>query len=419
MGSTLRRFFALATSLSVILFLSLLAGCGGSSKSSANNGNSGSGGTGSSNPGSGGSNGGGSGGSGSSNSVAYAYTANGSQIMAYAVNGDGSLSTVSGSPYAISTQISQSGAQGVLVTNGANLYAVGSGNIPTNITVAPINKSTGSLSQPTTTSAITGDPNTSDYLNSLSLDTTGSYLYAVVGLSDQDSGTNVFNVGSTNAKQVQFLAAGAIAGSPLVFTSDNRYAYYWACSAREDSVNGYSRASNGTLSYLPALQAQPAVTSPGVGYCPAGVAASANGYVAIAWIPFAYASTVPVGNQISVGLYKINGDGSITLVSNSGVNTPINTMVALNFDPTGKYLAAAGNGGLQIYSVSSSGTLTAVGSTQDTGVNFADVTWDKSNHVFATSSSQLYVFTSNNGALTPAPGSPYGGGAGLAVLPLK
>ena len=93
--------------------------------------------------------------------------------------------------------------------------------------------------------------------------------------------------------------------------------------------------------------------------------------------------------------------------------------MALSFDPTGNYLAVAGNGGLQIYSMSSGGALTAVGGAQDASVDFADVAWDKSNHLFATSSSQLYVFSSSNGTLTPASGSPYGGGAGLAVLPLQ
>jgi len=414
MGSRFRRFFVLSTSISVVFFFTLLAGCGSSNNSGSSG--SGSGGTGSSNPGSGGSGSG----SGSSNSVAYAYTSNGTSILAYAVNTDGSLSTVSGSPYAIGTHIEQLSAQGALVTNGANLYAIVAGNIPTSLIIAPINKSNGSLSQATTSSAITGDPNTSDYADLLALDSTGSSLYAVVGLSDQDAGVNVFGVGSgTSANHVQYLGGGAIAGSALVFTSDNHYAYNWNCSARVTGVNGYTRASDGTLTSLPALQAQPPVTSPGVGYCPAGLAASANGYLAIAWIPFGYASTVQVGNQIAVGIYKINADGTISLVPNSGVTTAISATAALGFDPSGSYLAVAGTGGVQIYMLNSAATLTPVGTAQDASVNFASVAWDKSNHVFATSSSQLYVFSSNSGALTPASGSPYGGGAALTVLPLQ
>ncbi len=127
---------------------------------------------------------------------------------------------------------------------------------------------------------------------------------------------------------------------------------------------------------------------------------------------------MPVGNQISVGTYKVNGDGTLSLVSNSEVTTGINSSAALAFDPTGTYLAVAGTGGLQLYSLGSDGTLTQSAAPQDIGVNFVDVAWDDSNHVFATASSQLYVFTSASGALTAAPGSPHSGGSALAVLPL-
>jgi hypothetical protein len=44
---------------------------------------------------------------------------------------------------------------------------------------------------------------------------------------------------------------------------------------------------------------------------------------------------------------------------------------------------------------------------------------DKTNHVYANSDTQLYVWNVNNGQLAAATGSPYSGGKGLAVLPLQ
>jgi WD40 repeat protein len=277
-------------------------------------------------------------------------------------------------------------------------------------------------SQPVTASALTGDPNSGDTAGSLSLDHTGQSLYVEVGLSDLDSGINVFSAGSSNTvKQTQFVPAVAVAESALAFTENNQVAYTYVCTARVDGVFGYTRSSTGNLTQMSISMQQPAppITSPGTGYCVIGIAASAKGRVAIAWVPFQYASSVTVGNQTYVGIYNVNSDNSLTLVPNSGVTTASTSTLALNFDPTGTYLAVAGNGGVQTYTLTSTGTLTAVASPQDAGVSFTSVAWDKSNHVFATSSSGLYVWNAKNGMLSGAAGSPYPGGAGLTVLPLQ
>jgi hypothetical protein len=117
----------------------------------------------------------------------------------------------------------------------------------------------------------------------------------------------------------------------------------------------------------------------------------------------------------------INGDGTLTAVANSQVKTASSSgnKVVANFDPTGSFLAVAGDGGVQIFAMNANGALSAVGSAQSAGANFQDVAWDNSNHVFAANSSQLYVFNSSTGVLTPASGSPHAGGPELSVLPLR
>lgn len=411
-------FLCLAT------FVGLLAACGGSSNSNtASSGNSGSGsgssgsgsGTGSASPGSGS-------GSGSSSSfVSFTYSAGANEIHAYGVNSNGSLTAVSGSPFAFSPAQNDK-----IATNGSNLYAIDSSFA--NIDIFSINKSTGALSMAGTSSALTGDPGQGDQAGGLALDHTGSSLYVSVGLSDEDSGINAFTVGSASTVQeIKFLSTGAIAEPPLLFSSNNQFAYSDLCTDRVDGVFGYARASDGTLTSIN-LANPPGPTGPsGVGFCPGPLAISAKGYMAIVWVPFALASSVP-SNQPFVVTYTINSGGTLTEVSNSQV-APASTSgvggsnsdnpIAVGFDPSGSVLALAGNGGIQTYSLNGSGMLTPVSAPLNAGVSFQNVAWDNSSHVFATSSSQLYVYSSTSGVLTPATGSPYAGDQELTVLPLQ
>lgn len=352
--------------------------------------------------------------------MAFAYTASASEIRAYGVNSDGSLTAVSGSPFAFSTAKNEN-----IVTNGSNLYASDSSD--SNIDIFSINKSTGSLSMAATASALTGAPSTLLTVG-LALDHTGSSLYASLGLSDQDSGLNLFAVESgATAQEIKFLDTGAFAEPPLVFSPNNQFAYSDLCTARVDGVFGYARASDGTLTSINLANPPGPTGITGVGFCPGPIAVSAKGFMAIVWLPDALGSSVP-SNQPFVVTYAMNSDGTLTAVSNSqvptastssiGSSTNFNT-IAVNFDPSGSVLAVAGNGGVQTFSLNGNGMLTPVGTPQNAGLSFQNVAWDTSNHVFATSSSQIFVYSSSSGVLTPASGSPNAGDPELAVLPLQ
>lgn len=418
MGQILRfiNFVCLAT------FVGLFTACGSTSTSTpgATTGSSGSGsgstgsGSGSGSSGSGGSGGSGSGSGSSSSFVAYAYTASASEIRAYGVNSDGSLTAASGSPYAASLSKEN------IVTNGGNLYTIDASQ--SNLNIYSIDRSSSSLNLAATTSAITGDPNSGDIAWGLSLDHTGSSLYVDVGIPTEQGGVNVFTVGSgSTAQQTQYLQGAVNSPSPFVFSPNNQYAYYFECSARDEGVFGLARASSGTLSPLSFNNVAGPTGNSGEAFCPEGMAASAKGYLAILWFPFAYASAGQVGNESYVVIYTINSDGTLSPVSNSQVKTASSDQnhVALNFDPTGTSLAVAGDGGVQTYSLNGSGMLTPVSAPLSAGVIFQNVAWDNSGHVFATSSTQLYVYNSTSGVLTPAAGSPNAGDQNLAVLPLR
>src|SRR5437763_7521299 len=169
----MRSRFVLFVYLCVFSFLGLLVACGGSTsnnnQSSNNNPSPGAAGPGSPGPGSSGSGGGGSTGSGSggggstgsgsgggsgsgsgasSGFVSYAYTAGTSAITGYGVKADGSLTPLSGSPYAVSKGLNTN-----IVTNGANVYATAADF--RNLDVFSIDKTSGALTLANTINPLT------------------------------------------------------------------------------------------------------------------------------------------------------------------------------------------------------------------------------------------------------------------------
>ncbi len=425
----MRRLFALFASIALGILVSLLSSCGSTSSSTAANNappatssnppsgsGSGSSGSGSGSASGGGSSGSAGSGSGSSSSfVAYAYTGGQNEIRGYGVNANGSLTPIAGSPYAVSNP---QFATTPIATNGANLYAVSDAG--TNLNVFSIDKSNGSLTLANKTSTLTGDSHNLDFASGLALDHTGASLYVVVGVSDLDGGFNLFTVGSSSgAQQSQYLQTGAFAEAPLIFSPNNQFGYSFLCTARTDGVFGYARASDGSLATMNLGPVSgPKVT--GQAFCPGALAISERGYIAGVWKVNGIGSSVP-GNETYVMSHAINSDGTLTPVSNSQVQTASISghAVAAKFDPSGTFLAVAGDGGIQTYSLNGNGTLTPMGSPQAAGANFQSVAWDNANHVLAATSNQLYVFTSNNGVLAPVSGSPYAGDPALTVLPLQ
>jgi hypothetical protein len=89
----------------------------------------------------------------------------------------------------------------------------------------------------------------------------------------------------------------------------------------------------------------------------------------------------------------------LQLVSN--LVTTLNAVlpITLRFDPSGTFLAAVGTQGIQVYKLSSTGTLAKSGSPLYTNTQFRDVRWDHSNHVITISFGAVYFFGLNNGQL--------------------
>lgn len=409
----MRRVFSF---LLLLTFTLWLAGCGAGTHSTpmtptgAGTGTGGNGGS-----------GGGTGGGGSMNGfVSYVYTAGSSNINGYGVSANGTLTAVTGSPYGNSTI-------GQIATNGADLYVI-NGDFVT-LTTFGLDKSTGALTKGASQNSIIGNQNPQDQASTLALDHTGGDLYIGEMDGSGDDGFNIFSLSNPAAPmQIQWEGGSGQEsfGPPLVFSPDNQFAYNGNCYHLGWTIFEYQRAANGTLT-LNNINgggaSGPAVLDQNFP-CPEAFAVSAQGFLAVA-----YNDETGNGTTMPVMLttYKINADGSLTAVANSKVttasslnpNNSANPQVGIAFDPTGMLLAVAGSGGVQTFSMNAGGTLAPAAAATGGTVQFQNVTWDKSNHIFATGNGQLYVFNSTNGTLTQASGSPYAGGVGVVALPLQ
>lgn len=335
---------------------------------------------------------------GRSGTSAYAYVgapgypADGA-IYEFAIAPNGSATPVSGSPL--------SGADGSLVGGANYVFATDGKNIVT-YTIG----SDGALSE---TSSVDGTAYDQDQqsatVGSLSLPPDGRNVYT----------DNWFVDGANNAYESWTVGSGGVltylptsnglpvystaGGWPLTFTADGHFAYTWSVCKWDGNVWGFTRIANGLLSrFNPDAKGLPGGNGVTSSECSQGVATSAMGYVAVAWNG-GYCCGGPTG----FANYALQSNGELKQVPGSVVVTNENAMA---FDPTGEYLAVAVAGGIQMYQLQSSGILAAIGSVQQPSESFTNLAWDKSNHLYATSSSALYIFNSNAGILTLAPGSP-------------
>ena len=344
--------------------------------------------------------------------AAYAYV--GTNVSG---NGNGNVSdyVISATGISLSPVGHQvSGASGSLAVNQQFVFATDGTNVVTYGRGA-----NGDLHEVASVNGVAHNITPQDSLvGSIVLDRGGQTLYADEINYDgaDDDAYTIWTINSNGS--LVYAGATDISSdyfAPLAFSQNDLYAYGYGCYFASWDIFGFTRnTQNGALTSSNPNAAIP----PGNGmYCPANLAVSAMNYVAVA-----YSDVSQQGSNFLLADYAINNNnGTLNLVQNSEITTPFTAVTSTQFDPTGTYLAVAGNLGIQMYQLTSAGTLTAIGSVVDPNVAFETVRWDNSNHLYAISSSGLYVFRSTNGVLTQAPGYPLpqNQAASLAVLPAQ
>ena len=337
--------------------------------------------------------------------VAYVYVGTGQlgnplgeKIFAFSVLQNGVAKHVAGTPV--------TGPSLALQVSSGHLYATDGTHVATYLRTP----ATGAfhVSSVINGTAHNDTPNGSG-VESLTLDRTAQSLY--LGEIDFQGADNnayaEYKAGNKPAFQMNS-NINVNYGGGLIFSHDNLHAYDAGCFFLGFQVNGFMRASNGTLINInPNLESPP--NPSGDDLCPEGLATSAQNFFVLNF------DDVEKRTQ-SLITYHINADGTLGLVPGSAIET-VESTPNMRFDPTGVFMATAGHG-IRIYKLSSAGKLALVTSTAPT-TQFTDVRWDNFGHVYALSSTGVHVFTFKNNVLVPGAPIVVTGAASLAVLPVR
>jgi hypothetical protein len=353
----------------------------------------------------------------------------GSQISGFAVRADGSTQPISGSPFPLASY--------ELSSNSSFLFAVDGLAGQDIFTYAP--SSDGSLAQVAIGSGLgSGGCGDGAYVQSISLEPSGHFLYAGDGINDCGTFYTAFSI--SPGGQLSYVSNpypfGSFAwGSTLTFSPDGRFAYTGTVAEYAGGLAGFQRDTQGSLTGMSPNAGPPAPPNPSTPLCYVWNSASSSaGYVAVMWWTGLYCNSWP---DIAIANYTVNPNGTLALVPNSETIPEINDLENMLYDPSGNYLALAGSigsgdqhqGAIEIYKLQPDGSLVSTSQAYYLpGVE--NIAWDDANHLYAYVSGSagrspcngacgLYIFNNNDGVLTPAPGSPYPiqNIVSLAVLP--
>jgi hypothetical protein len=342
----------------------------------------------------------------SSNPSHYSY-----EINAFAAASDGSLTAVSGSPFAAKVQSMAVNQQYLFGTNGYpgnGINDIYSFSIAADGSIDKV----ASINAQKFNGAHCGGP------VSLFLDNTGSTLY------DLDFDGNIcanntyqsFSIDGATGK-LRYLSASLPSEEfqlQLSFMANNVFAYGSACYQMYSVIYGFQRDSHGGLI---ALKINPPIPDAQLGafYCTYGAATDRSNHVAISVLPLS-GSTFQQAGPTQLATYTADSSGNLTTTS-TFFNMPVSSISYVSdikMSPSGKLLAVAGSAGLmaaaglQVFHFNGANPITHY-----TGLIVKEpvdqMFWDNDNHLYAISHSagMLHVFTITPTSVSEAPGSPY------------
>jgi len=334
--------------------------------------------------------------------VAYVYvssypTQNQTQINAYAADRKGSLKLVPGSPFVENGSTLAVGGKWLYSSDTVNIYSF---SIAHN----------GALKQVSSINAQAFNGYADGGPISLFLDRTGRSLYDLdiygnIGANntyqffDIDQSTGLLSyVGATSAATPNFETA-------LSFVGNDQYGFGAGCYHGDQALYGFSRSESGVLTDLNLNPPFPAAQNGA--YCPYLAVSDGRNHLAVSLSP--NNDMTPTG-PTQLAVYTVDSSGSLTTTS-TYQNMPVidvTNLEAMSMSPSGKLLAVAGSGGIEVYHFNGASPIAKF-----TGLLVTDaisqVYWDNSHHLYAISpaSGELFVFTVTTESYVQSPGSPY------------
>jgi hypothetical protein len=343
-----------------------------------------------------------------SSPVAYLYVSSSpssskNEIKAYSVSATGGLTAVAGSPFTADVQY--------LAANGTYLF----GSNGTDIDSFSI-ESNGGLKKMDSINAQAFNSGSCGGPFYLFFDRTGTTLYDLDIYSDcANNAYQFFSVGGSKGV-MDYLgvtsASSPVYDVPLSFIGNNKYAYGSLCYHYEPTIFGFQRSSDGALTFTNFSAPIPDASN-GDFYCPYMAAADSTNHVAVPLDPL-NSDWQPSG-PTRIATYTADSSGNLTTASTDSnmpttlVTNNSNIWIAdISISPSGKLLAVAGTGGLQVFHFNGAGPITHYTGLLTTDA-ISHVFWDSNNHLYAISqvAGKLFVFTVTPTSVSQAAGSPH------------
>ncbi|HEX3985910.1 MAG TPA: hypothetical protein VHX13_04795 [Acidobacteriaceae bacterium] len=340
--------------------------------------------------------------------VAYVYvsTPAGStgrnEVHAWAASANGKLTAVAGSPF----------QENVTSMAGNGRFLYGSTLTGTDVNSYGI-EANGGLRYAVTTNITRYNDTDCASAGSVFLDNTGTTVYNMEYRGD-GCANNAYRSFKTESDTGGLEDLGESGGNSWLyqrasFLGNNDWAYSASCLGNMYwGIFGFKRASNGLLTEIPISAPVPPPPN-GEFFCPSQAAADGANHVAIAMQAVKQQDFSSVG-YLRLAMYTAQSNGNLTTTS-TVANMPqadVGSVTDLEMAPSGKLLAVAGSGGLEIFHVNGASPLTHL-----TGLLISDSIdqcfWDKAEHLYAISgkAGKLFVFTVTPSGAHAAPGSPY------------
>lgn len=341
---------------------------------------------------------------GSSGPVAYVYVSarvgatNRTEIRAYAAAPNGHLTAVPGSPFA--------GDVTFMAVNGLHLF--GAGTTGTYIHVYSIEPD-GALRYLVASNVVNPSNGACDSPGALVLDHTGATLYNLdeFATSCANAAYQGFAVQKASGRlELVNEAEVGVSGAILSFIGNNKFAFGADCAKSSPRIYGFARNSDGSLEKLNLNAPLPAAPA-NQNWCPGTLVADNSNHLAV---PMFQTAGSQRNGPVQLATYTVQSDGALA-TSSTYDNMPkvaVGDLTTVSMAPSGKLLAIAGDGGLQIFHFNGSDPITPYTGTiirQEVDQLF----WDNDNHLYAIgqSAGKLWVFTVTPTGYNLAPGSPY------------
>jgi hypothetical protein len=343
-----------------------------------------------------------------SSPVAYVYVSRPTHVDAFAASSTGKLTPVASSPFSNISVYPMSVTKKFLFGAGDDHKTIYTYSIASNGALKQV------ASIDATKYSTEGDADCC--FGPLTLDYTGSTLYNYTINGGEGSWLETFRIESNG--ELQFLGntetdggfdIQEVAPTMVSFLGNNQYAYQTGCDQdvlTDSATAGFKRESSGLLEPLGAMRELPKAKSGDI-YCPVGLVADPSDHLAMAMQAWNVDQGQPDGPNV-LASYTADSHGNIstksTIANMPSVAAGIGVM---SISPSGKLLAIGAGGGFQVFHFNGSDPITKYTGLLHTSENFVEFGWDKDNHLYALSTTNLHVYSATSTSLKEVSGSPY------------